>query len=391
MSNGVLKFGLVGMDYRSMSLFNSTISEYLKTRVELVNITLSDIAVFDMDNSHAKEQLSAFKTLYPKISTLAISTIPLELVSTPVIQKPIDFRQLIMTVASLLPLKDLIWQNDELVNQLISVNSEGKKVLSKKQIAEQINSSHAGKESLVPTHYNLSNIESKTNVFDPKLSFYSTVIDVVKEARVLSKFRKISLWNQKCLIVNPAKNEIITDMSNGVLRSVCLATIDDKSHPIEVSVTNEKRTEQDLSIGKFTTYNIESLLWLMSILTSRGRIPMSVDGRPFDSASPVYLLHWPNITRLEPIPHAINIASLWIKQPRTLQNLSETLNVDQKHVNNFFVATQALGLAGQAKRPGDVLFKPSVPDEHQKRGLFSAVLRKLNSLSQAKATVAVSR
>jgi len=379
------------MDYRSMSLFKKTISQYLQGCAEIVNVTTADIAVFDMDSPHSKDQWNAFKFLFPNVATIALSTAALNLDDITCMRKPIDFSLLTKIINKLVPDKKLVWTIPESSDNEEEVNSSRSARLSKKELAQEIDDSISNKDAIKPANYNLSNIESASNLFDPRTFLYSTLKEVVKESKALGKYRKVVLWNQKFLIIDPVKNVIVTDMSNGVLRSVCLTATNTDQTPVEVVVTNEKWIEQDTAKSKTTVYKIDTLLWLMAILSSRGRIPTSLDGFSFDPECPVYLLHWPNLTRLEPIPHSQSIVSLWIKQPRSLSSLASTLNIDIKHVYNLFVAAQAIGIAGQARRPGDKLFTPTIAVQHKQRGLFASIVKKLNSLSNGKASIAISR
>lgn len=390
MSAGPLKIGLLGMDYRSMSLFHSTISKHLQDGSEVVNVTNADLAVFDMDTAYVKEQWSAFKTLYPDAATIALSSKHSVIDDITCLRKPIDFTLLAKIINELLPEKNIVWKIPDDYHPEESGSQSVKVATSKKDLAEQMNDID-GNSSVVPLRYNYSNIESESNLFDPMKYLYSTLKEVVKEAQVLKKYRKIMLWNQKYLIIDPINNRIITDMSNGVLRSVCLTAVNNENTPIDVTVTNQNKTEQDIAKGKTATYSINALIWFMAILSSRGRVPETVNGQPFDRELPIYLLHWPNFTRLEPVPHAQNIVSLWIKQPRSISSLANALNIDEKHVINLFVATQAIGLSGQAKRPGDVLFTPVNPVQHKQRGLFSSIMQKLQTIGLEKSSVAYSR
>lgn len=374
MVDNTLKIGLVGMDYRSMSVFRSTIVKHLKGNAELVNVTTADIAIFDFDSTHAKEQFKAFKSLYPTVSTIGVASQLSSDSEIPIVRKPINFSQLFKTMQSLSK-KPLNWDDSVFDSQsqasLAVVSSQS----SKRQLADLIDHDTDG----VNSRYNLANTGDNSETFDPKKFLLSEIKEVVKEAKALKKYRKIALWNDKYLIIDPFKNIVLTDMSPGVLRGICLTSIDSGDHQIDVVVTNEKKVEEEIAKSKPNTYTIDALLWLMSILSSRGRVPTTVDGMEFDQNCPVYLLHWPNLTRLEQIPHAQNIISLWIRQPRTLQDISNTLGVDRKYVNNIFIAANALGIAGQAKRPADTLFAPAKPAEHKQRGLLSRIMQKLQS------------
>jgi hypothetical protein len=102
----------------------------------------------------------------------------------------------------------------------------------------------------------------------------------------------------------------------------------------------------------------EAFLWKLALYTYGGYLPEGIDIN-----KPVYLKYWPNLTRLEPTPNAMRIASLLCRQPVALAFIVRILNIPQKHVFNFYAAANAIGFAGPAVREVDNMLLPSYPDE----------------------------
>lgn len=119
----------------------------------------------------------------------------------------------------------------------------------------------------------------------------------------------------------------------------------------------------------------EALVWQLALWTYRGRLPAGTSLR-----ERAYLSHWPDLTRLTEIPHAMQIASLWSVQPMTLRDIAAALKIPQRHVFAFYGAARAIGLAGQARREADLTFQPSAAQRHEKHGLLSSMVGKLRSL-----------
>lgn len=118
---------------------------------------------------------------------------------------------------------------------------------------------------------------------------------------------------------------------------------------------------------------MEAFLWKLALYTYRGYLPEGIDVN-----KPVYLRYWPNLTRLEPTPNAMRIASLLNRQPVPLAFIVRILNLPQRHVFNFFSAANAIGFAGPAVREVDNMFLPSYPDElanYQTSGLPGKALK----------------
>jgi DNA-binding NarL/FixJ family response regulator len=103
---------------------------------------------------------------------------------------------------------------------------------------------------------------------------------------------------------------------------------------------------------------LEAFLWKLALYTYGGYLPEGIDVN-----KPVYLKYWPNLTRLEPTPNAMRIASLLSRQPVALAFIVRILNIPQKHVFNYFAAANATGYAGPAVREVDNMLLPSYPDE----------------------------
>jgi DNA-binding NarL/FixJ family response regulator len=109
--------------------------------------------------------------------------------------------------------------------------------------------------------------------------------------------------------------------------------------------------------GKNAQLSLELVLWKLALYTYRGCLPEGIDVN-----KPVYLKYWPNLTRLEPTPDAMRIASLLSRQPVALAFIVRILNIPQKHVFNFFAAANTIGFAGPAVREVDSMLLPSYLD-----------------------------
>lgn len=84
---------------------------------------------------------------------------------------------------------------------------------------------------------------------------------------------------------------------------------------------------------------LDDLLWRAGLLTAVGRLPIEADPQ-----RPIYLRHWPNLTRLTAIPHAVRIAAMWSARGASLVETAATLGIAQRHVIAFYNAASALDL-----------------------------------------------
>lgn len=102
---------------------------------------------------------------------------------------------------------------------------------------------------------------------------------------------------------------------------------------------------------------LEAFLWKLALYTYRGYLPEGISVN-----QPVYLKYWPNLTRFEPTPNAMRIASLMCRQPVPLAFVVRILGIPQMHAFNFYAAAHAAGFAGPAVREVDRMLLPSYPE-----------------------------
>ena len=86
-------------------------------------------------------------------------------------------------------------------------------------------------------------------------------------------------------------------------------------------------------------YTLDAFIWLAALMSSRGRLPAGTDPE-----RPVRLRRWPNLTRLEPVPHAVGLARRWVDAPRSIEALAREAGIEPRFVHAFHNAARALGL-----------------------------------------------
>jgi len=121
---------------------------------------------------------------------------------------------------------------------------------------------------------------------------------------------------------------------------------------------------------------MESFMWLISLWTSRGRIPISTKLN-----QPVYLLQWPNLTRLASTPYSIRIAALLYDQPYPLIEAAKQLGIEQRYVFSFYSACKSIGLANTSKRVSDQIFIAERTKQSEHKSILSKLLNRLVNFS----------
>ena len=129
------------------------------------------------------------------------------------------------------------------------------------------------------------------------------------------------------------------------------------------------------------SWSMDAFLWVITLWCSRGRVPAGTDIN-----RPVYLMQWPNLTRLEQVPHAARIAALIYDQPRTLFDTAKQLGIKQRYVFAFFSACKSIGLSGVSVRDVDRLFEAEKPKKSKNKSILSKLLGKLTNFSESVVT-----
>ena len=160
----------------------------------------------------------------------------------------------------------------------------------------------------------------------------------------------------KPVIVLPLSREIWTEADDKQIRSFAVEPVagnsDDPESPLDSGSNGFRMSVVDSAFRtdmaeRGHLQSLEGFIWKIALWGSAGRIPM-----PLDPRKPVYLNHWPDLTRYVLCPHALNIAALLAERPCTLFEAAEKLNIPQSHVFSFFSAAHALGLADQVPDAG---------------------------------------
>jgi hypothetical protein len=164
----------------------------------------------------------------------------------------------------------------------------------------------------------------------------------------------------------PNSRHILVALTENQLRSLSRVPL---LHDITL---NQGDVGSDTRGAKKSSVNVDSLLWRVALWGARGRFPVGTD-----LAAPIYLKHWPNMTRLTIFPYAMRIAALWVNQPYSLLETAKMLGIPQRYVFSFYSATNALGLAAVSQRSVDRLVLPQAAQQHKEHSLFGRILATL--------------
>lgn len=222
-------------------------------------------------------------------------------------------------------------------------------------------------------------IEVKAAQYDPKRYLQGYLQSACKTAIAKNCALRLNTgW--KPITIIPQSREIWVDANDQQLRSFCLVPAhsiadqgfgDSGESVMTLSPASAIRMKGD-DFDASKLQRMDALIWKVALWTSAGRIPDDIDLR-----RPVYLRHWPNLTRLLMFPNAMRIAALLSEQPRSLLDVAETLDIRQQYVFAFFSAARALGLADQAIRQSENLIVPPALEPKKNAGVLKKILQRL--------------
>ncbi|WP_196139032.1 hypothetical protein [Aliikangiella sp. G2MR2-5] len=197
---------------------------------------------------------------------------------------------------------------------------------------------YVGKNSDV----NLSNPQAIIRVlYSPQNLFQGAVEKAIKRAKKHQKPVELICLNTG-VIIDLKENAAFTAVGDSVLKPLCLMKVEkiDSLRKIKPDYTGIRLFElAHKPQGKLKRWDLQAFMWKISLWSSRGKLPREIDlERAF------YLTEWPNFSKLVCFPYAMNIASLMMKRPMKLAEISRTLNIPQRFVFGFFSAAQSLGI-----------------------------------------------
>ncbi len=413
-----LRITVVGMEQRARNMLQLFFQQMCHNEYLLTSEEAADITIIDMDAVHAEQLRQEHESRYPDRPVIQASLLEPGQDGNLFLKKPIQPEALISALnrisesfqrpeQTVTPPPAALrqeettaqWESRKSVLQPSGLNSAvatvatlGTKVTlteeSGKQHAPPPEPSPSGEIiSLFPASRTdrrpvetapnpseaLQQKEKSSFLYDPEKYLQGYIQKAYRLA--LRENRKVSLkgpWRP--IVIIPETREIWVEQSHAHLYALAVMPIRTKDVSIQVIKQERSMPEKGGSLQ-----SIEFFLWKLAMRTARGRIPVGTDLR-----APVYLVHWPNLSRLMPVQNGLRIAALWANQPISLMETATMLDIAPKYVFSFYSVANALGLVKQqTKNSGEKRAAPvSSQPEQERRGLFRKILARLHRRSR---------
>ncbi len=371
-----IKVILASMDERSTSRMDTIFKIIFKGRCKFAQNGDAHLGIVDLDGEpNAWEK---YQRQYPGLPAIIMSETPTEFEGAIYVAKPAKL--------------DLLWES---IFDLVTGLPAAKTDLARDQTSVDDSPTASEPDSTQ------SGVTAAARALDAQFKTTSLDLKSVQQAdmreqselyyhpdnyllgRILSSIKKntgqqciihVQCWRNRRLILLPDQDRVYSDLTDSQLKNLGVATLSDE-FTIEINpVCHTGKEELPTSeTDGLNSMSINYLIWDLTLRTARGRVPEGTD-----LSIPYYLQSWPNFPRLPHTPYGMRIASLWAGNPRTLDSIAQSLDIDRGYVYSFYSAAVATGLTGPAVRRVDTLIAPKGTDEPPTRGLLASILRHIS-------------
>lgn len=220
---------------------------------------------------------------------------------------------------------------------------------------------------------NLKNWQQECVNYVPENYFISSLRDALRLATQSKQMVELKTHDQQMFIMPDVSQIYFTlPLSGKGYVEFCSSPM--RKNHVHIHILNTSEAElakHKANQNKELVSDLEAFVWTSQLLTAQGRLARGVDIN-----RPALLKYWPNMTRVEAIPHMMNIAAVWSDTPNSMVELAKRLDIPQRYVFSFYNAAVTLGLMEQDNNK--LKAKARNQDSKPKnRGLFSRLLKRL--------------
>jgi len=219
----------------------------------------------------------------------------------------------------------------------------------------------------------MSNWQQECVNYAPENYFIASLRDALRLAMQSQQMVEVKTTQQHMLILPDASQIYFSiPLTEQAFVEFCSSPVRKNQIHIHILNTNEAElARHKISQSSRLLNDLEAFVWSCQLLTAQGRL-----ARGTDITRPALLKYWPNMTRIESIPHMMNIAALWSDSPASIVELAKCLDIPQRYVISFYHAAALLGLMEQDN--SKLKSKTRTESKTKKnRGLFSRLLKRL--------------
>lgn len=351
----------VGMDGRKQAIFRMAFKTHTLQRYQLIEDapgTTPDIAIVDMDVVDARSLWEKFRAAHPDLPAVIATATPSPDAPAPVLAKPIRMETLFPL------LRQTLAGQAHPPRQATPAPEAAKPPPAQPPTPSAAQAPAPGPIGAGAGHQ-LHQLPATIDYFDPR----GGLLGVLQEIRRHRTPSVISIGGRPAIIALPNQDSALLLQELSAIRQAC----DDSATAVSARpLTQADRPQRAIP------HSFISLLWQVALWTSRGRLMEGVQPQ-----TPVRLRHWPNLTRLAPIPEAIRIAAFWVRSPVNLRLSVRMLNIPPRHIFDFLAACHSIGVLEIHESGAELAAVPPRPEapvraeQKERGGLLSRLLRRV--------------
>ncbi|MGD8999783.1 MAG: hypothetical protein PVF75_05175 [Granulosicoccaceae bacterium] len=382
-----IKIAVLGMDERSVARMETIFKIIYKGRCKITQGDDAQLGIVDLD--HETDAWEKFQSEYAGLPSIVMSESPTAIEGAIHVAKPakLDFLwdSIFSLVTGLPPVGASSVTADSAGIPSPDVNEVAETALEKPASGTTQTSSTA---AALGAKFNAASASSKVirsrTAHDEAALFYNPenyllghILSALKDKVDTQCVINVRCWIDRRLILLPDEGRVYTNLTDSQLKNLGVATLNE-GFAVEIdSVRGAGKGELSASeTDDLRSMSIDYLIWDLALRTARGRVPSGTD-----LSMLFHLQHWPNFPRLPHTPHGMRIASLWVGNPCTLDDIAVNLGIEPADVYSFYSAAAAIGLAGSATRQADGLIAPMnvAKEKPTRRGLLASILRHISN------------
>ena len=375
MDTNPIKVKPLGFDERSLGKLTEAFKDKSNGECISVQDDSADLILLNLDSSEIQniyKELKSTKLSLPEVGVCKNNNDNWNITQ---VNFPIVISNLINTIKN-----EVNKKMDGIVNTITEDKiAAAMKAIDAKKVAGGLQQKRIDKTSSKISSNRVIPKKTDEMCFNAERFLLGHLLEAISESSKNKECAVLKCWSDKIILFDYNTKEIITDVNDNQIRNMAIAPFDDNlSSPIKVEYLDHLSTEYKdfLNMTGMRKISLEIFMWNLGSMTCRGRIPIeaSVSERQ-------YLIRWPNITRIKLGDNALRIISYWVKQPCSLVDIQQALDIPLQDVFTVYTAASSAGLASNARRNVDHIFEVPEVQDNNRRGLFSRIVKRLKNIN----------
>ena len=372
-----LEIALFGLNERSRAAIATVLKTAPNLACNIADESRAEAGIIDTDGPGGEAMLADVRRRFPDLMLVALSSaVAAEAPKIPNVlhlYKPVQVSRLLLLL-------------EEIAQALVSRPAGGRRKVSAAAVRALENclpngqrAARLGQRTTVPGEFEASLADPELRkqwFFSEEESICGLILHVAK-ACMADQIPRLIAYMGQWISILPKLGLVDGDLTPIQLKQFAYQRFQEtgaSSFDVsELSFESQTEIRRKTVLASAHCVSLDAFAWKVAAAASRGRAPEGTD-----LEAPMAMRHWPNMTRLQPLPHALRVAALWDAGPRSLRDIAEALGVKLASVLTIYTAASSIGLVVPAVRQVDSLLQPLPLRHPEQSGLFERVQERLN-------------